>query len=345
MNQTNQAAGLLWEVVRGQEGWWGCAPVSGLGAGCDPSCQDCAPRVCRAGARVRNGRKRRRCKRSNNEVPPSSAPQLSSASRGLCWEPAPLPFPARGTPRVAAPGWVSLRDLPQPAGIRGLRAASPEPAGTRCPEPGGPTWGSGVTGGGGCGGRRAGRLRGGGHSPALKAPAGPGLFPRHPGVLMAPAVPLAVLALVALVAPGLGVATGCDYPPHRWCSSRDTAVACKVRTAAAVGVGDKGRVTRHAGPPAPPGTRGQGWGSALATVPGASASCEPRAVSHPRDARSLRCHTGTVALPSIPGEWLWSSRTPTAAPPQLPLALLLFQCKTAFRLILPQTDPGSGSTL
>lgn len=127
MNQTNQASGLLWEVVRGQEGWWGCAPISGLGAGCDPSCQDCAPRVCRAGARVRNGRKRRRCKRSNNEVPPSSAPQLSSASRGLCWEPAPLPFPARGTPRVAAPGWVSLRDLPQPAGIRGLRAASPEP--------------------------------------------------------------------------------------------------------------------------------------------------------------------------------------------------------------------------
>ncbi|KAL2294987.1 hypothetical protein Nmel_018131 [Mimus melanotis] len=47
---------------------------------------------------------------------------------------------------------------------------------------------------------------------------------------MAPAVPLAVLALVALVAPGFGVAPGCDYPTHRWCSSRDTAVACQVES-------------------------------------------------------------------------------------------------------------------
>ncbi|NXH60659.1 GILT reductase, partial [Rhabdornis inornatus] len=47
---------------------------------------------------------------------------------------------------------------------------------------------------------------------------------------MAPTVPLAVLALVALVAPGLGMAPGCDYPAHRWCSSRDTAVACQVES-------------------------------------------------------------------------------------------------------------------
>uniref|UniRef100_A0A803W5P9 Gamma-interferon-inducible lysosomal thiol reductase n=1 Tax=Ficedula albicollis TaxID=59894 RepID=A0A803W5P9_FICAL len=48
---------------------------------------------------------------------------------------------------------------------------------------------------------------------------------------MAPTVPLAVLALVALVAPGLGVAPpGCDYPAHRWCSSRDTAAACQVQS-------------------------------------------------------------------------------------------------------------------
>ncbi|NXU46204.1 GILT reductase, partial [Drymodes brunneopygia] len=50
---------------------------------------------------------------------------------------------------------------------------------------------------------------------------------------MAPTVPLAVLALVALVAPvasGLGAAPGCDYPAHRWCSSRDIAVACQVES-------------------------------------------------------------------------------------------------------------------
>ncbi|XP_056368845.1 gamma-interferon-inducible lysosomal thiol reductase isoform X1 [Oenanthe melanoleuca] len=48
---------------------------------------------------------------------------------------------------------------------------------------------------------------------------------------MAPTVPLAVLALVALVAPGLGVAPpGCDYPAHRWCSSRDAAAACQVQS-------------------------------------------------------------------------------------------------------------------
>ncbi|NWX60900.1 GILT reductase, partial [Promerops cafer] len=47
---------------------------------------------------------------------------------------------------------------------------------------------------------------------------------------MAPTVPLAVLALAALVAPGFGVAPGCDYPAHRWCSSRDIAVACQVES-------------------------------------------------------------------------------------------------------------------
>ncbi|NWX32563.1 GILT reductase, partial [Notiomystis cincta] len=47
---------------------------------------------------------------------------------------------------------------------------------------------------------------------------------------MAPAVPLAVLALVALAAPGLGVAPGCDHPVQRWCSSRDIAVACQVES-------------------------------------------------------------------------------------------------------------------
>uniref|UniRef100_A0A8D2PB10 Gamma-interferon-inducible lysosomal thiol reductase n=1 Tax=Zosterops lateralis melanops TaxID=1220523 RepID=A0A8D2PB10_ZOSLA len=46
---------------------------------------------------------------------------------------------------------------------------------------------------------------------------------------MAPAVPLAVLALVALVAPGLGAAPGCDHPAHRWCSSPDVAAACQVQ--------------------------------------------------------------------------------------------------------------------
>lgn len=51
---------------------------------------------------------------------------------------------------------------------------------------------------------------------------------------MAPAVLLALLALVAMLAPGLGVASpGCDYPAHLWCSSRDIAVACQVRAAGA----------------------------------------------------------------------------------------------------------------
>uniref|UniRef100_A0A8C3MRK1 Gamma-interferon-inducible lysosomal thiol reductase n=1 Tax=Geospiza parvula TaxID=87175 RepID=A0A8C3MRK1_GEOPR len=45
---------------------------------------------------------------------------------------------------------------------------------------------------------------------------------------MAPAVALAVL--VALVAPGLGAAPGCDHPAHRWCSSRDVAAACQVQS-------------------------------------------------------------------------------------------------------------------
>ncbi|NXP53684.1 GILT reductase, partial [Heliornis fulica] len=44
-----------------------------------------------------------------------------------------------------------------------------------------------------------------------------------------PAVPLAVLALVAQLAPGLGVASpGCDSPPHLWCDSPEIAVACQV---------------------------------------------------------------------------------------------------------------------
>ncbi|NXR12774.1 GILT reductase, partial [Semnornis frantzii] len=47
---------------------------------------------------------------------------------------------------------------------------------------------------------------------------------------MAPAVPL-VLTLVALLAPGLGVALpGCDYPAHLWCSSWETAVACQAES-------------------------------------------------------------------------------------------------------------------
>lgn len=128
---------------------------------------------------------------------------------------------------------------------------------------------------------RAGRAHGGGGGRALKVPAGTGSFPRHPGVLMAPTVPLAVLALVALVAPGLGVAPGCDYPAHRWCSSRDAAVACQVRAAAAAGAGGTGRVSRPAGtPPACPaagtGDAGTGLGHRLATMHGASASCEHR---------------------------------------------------------------------
>ncbi|NXG52959.1 GILT reductase, partial [Psilopogon haemacephalus] len=48
---------------------------------------------------------------------------------------------------------------------------------------------------------------------------------------MAPAAPLAVLTLVALLAPGLGVALpGCDYPAHLWCSSREIAVACQAES-------------------------------------------------------------------------------------------------------------------
>ncbi|NXK38826.1 GILT reductase, partial [Piprites chloris] len=50
---------------------------------------------------------------------------------------------------------------------------------------------------------------------------------------MAPTVPLpalALVALVALVAPGLGVAPGCDRPAHHWCSSPETAVACQVES-------------------------------------------------------------------------------------------------------------------
>ncbi|NXA12988.1 GILT reductase, partial [Sapayoa aenigma] len=47
---------------------------------------------------------------------------------------------------------------------------------------------------------------------------------------MAPMVPLPALALVALVAPGLGVAPGCDYPAHLWCSSPELAAACQVES-------------------------------------------------------------------------------------------------------------------
>ncbi|NWR38521.1 GILT reductase, partial [Tachuris rubrigastra] len=50
---------------------------------------------------------------------------------------------------------------------------------------------------------------------------------------MAPTVPLpalALVALVALVAPGLGVAPGCDRPAHLWCSSPEIAVACQVES-------------------------------------------------------------------------------------------------------------------
>ncbi|XP_075579934.1 gamma-interferon-inducible lysosomal thiol reductase [Pelecanus crispus] len=48
---------------------------------------------------------------------------------------------------------------------------------------------------------------------------------------MAHAVLLALLALVALPAPGLGVAfPGCDYPAHLWCSSREIAVACQAES-------------------------------------------------------------------------------------------------------------------
>ncbi|XP_035744920.1 mpv17-like protein 2 [Egretta garzetta] len=48
---------------------------------------------------------------------------------------------------------------------------------------------------------------------------------------MAPAVLLAPLALVAMLAPGLGVASpGCDYPAHLWCSSREIAVACQAES-------------------------------------------------------------------------------------------------------------------
>ncbi|NXP19070.1 GILT reductase, partial [Scytalopus superciliaris] len=47
---------------------------------------------------------------------------------------------------------------------------------------------------------------------------------------MAPTVPLPVLALVALVAPGLGVTPGCDRPAHLWCSSPEIAAACQVES-------------------------------------------------------------------------------------------------------------------
>ncbi|NWR60616.1 GILT reductase, partial [Bucorvus abyssinicus] len=48
---------------------------------------------------------------------------------------------------------------------------------------------------------------------------------------MAPAAPLALLALVALLAPGLGEAVpSCDYPVHLWCSSPEIAIACQAES-------------------------------------------------------------------------------------------------------------------
>ncbi|KAM6041589.1 gamma-interferon-inducible lysosomal thiol reductase [Chlamydotis macqueenii] len=48
---------------------------------------------------------------------------------------------------------------------------------------------------------------------------------------MAPEVPLALLALVALLAPGLGVALpACDFPAHLWCSSPEIAAACQAES-------------------------------------------------------------------------------------------------------------------
>lgn len=77
-------------------------------------------------------------------------------------------------------------------------------------------------------GRKGARRRA---QPSFKSPPGDGLAsalaPGHPAVPMAPALPLALLALLA---PGLAVALpGCDYPAHLWCSSREIAVACQVR--------------------------------------------------------------------------------------------------------------------
>ncbi|NWI69023.1 GILT reductase, partial [Todus mexicanus] len=61
---------------------------------------------------------------------------------------------------------------------------------------------------------------------------------------MAPAAPpLALLALVTLLTPGLGVALpGCNYPAHLWCSSREIAVACQAES----------RCTNLSAPPAAP---------------------------------------------------------------------------------------------
>ncbi|NXS64555.1 GILT reductase, partial [Brachypteracias leptosomus] len=48
---------------------------------------------------------------------------------------------------------------------------------------------------------------------------------------MAPAVPLPLLALLALLAPGLGGALpACDHPAHLWCSSWDVATACQAES-------------------------------------------------------------------------------------------------------------------
>lgn len=93
---------------------------------------------------------------------------------------------------------------------------------------------------------------------------------------MAPTVPLALLVLVALLAPGLGVALpGCDYPAHLWCSSWDIAVACQVRAAGARAVPathprwqpTQGTATQHMGTH-PAKTPGAGLGACLASGAG-----------------------------------------------------------------------------
>lgn len=78
-------------------------------------------------------------------------------------------------------------------------------------------------------GRKGARRRA---QPSFKSPPGDGLTsalaPGHPAVPMAPAL---LLALLALLAPGLAVALpGCDYPAHLWCSSREIAVACQAES-------------------------------------------------------------------------------------------------------------------
>lgn len=292
----NQAAGLLWEVVRGQEGGRAVPQFLGWVQGVTRRARIVLPGFVGLGHVGTRAEKRPETAGTGNCEVPLTRPHSRARDglgctpfphpRRLCREPAPCPpsgNSTRGCSRLGfAPGPVTACGEEAAAG----RAVSPElrfrgqrGRGVRSrAAPRGPAASreaaAGVAG-------RAGRAHGGGGGRALKVPAGTGSFPRHPGVLMAPTVPLAVLALVALVAPGLGVAPGCDYPAHRWCSSRDAAVACQVRAAAAAGAGGTGRVSRPAGtPPACPaagtGDAGTGLGQRLATMHGASASCEHR---------------------------------------------------------------------